>query len=946
MKSIEPIRIVYAGSPGPGHGQWRPIPDTLEARAEALADGCQAITTMSFECEPERGKPEPLRFGDLWMDFDCKEAPDLAVIAARFFIQGLAEVFGINLNMLRIFMSGRKGLHLCIPAELFGGENGHPHLPRLHRNMTDKLLGARMICNSLGMLALGQTEIPASLEQGHIHDLVDSQLYSMGKGHLLRAANIRRPDGRYKVEVSVTEFFDLPVHELLDMTKAPRKIIVPICQPSLTSLSEVYDEALLLWQATVLPADSIASLEGCEFIQHCRENAAILLEPKWFMMLRILARLGKRGFALAHEYSKLHPEYSERKTQENLQRILRDNYSATCDAVQDVFKCAKRCPVRSPLELKGRHNSQKCVAAQSFQIREDGVYYSPSQGLEDDTMFICTPLRILGRTRQHDGSGWARLVEITAPDQTKRKVHLPMKDFAGRGDVLRALLLDQGLEMPYSSKVSALLMDYLRMGAPDEVFFTCVEQLGWHGDTYVLPDEQVGAVSDTTLYFENRSENLFTVSGSLEEWQEHVGRYAEGNPLLVFLQCFALAGALLRPLNIEGFGVHICGGSSSGKTTAAIVAGSVCGGGGNTGFVRQWRSTDNALESIAASHNDSLLVMDEMGQADSDVVNNATYMLANGQGKGRLRADASMRKPYQWKVNLLSTGEMSSSEKIEESGRHRAMAGQDARTINLPISSSEGFPVFETLHGFDTAAALSDHLKQAAQRSYGSPLRAFLRCLCGAMVADKGKNIESIERTMGAFVKDQCPPDASGQVKRVAQKFGLIAAVGAFAAGNGVFLFTEEDAIDAACLCFQHWLKQRAGMGDLELAKALERIKDFFNMNSENQFSDVDALSHANPQLKGYRWKCNGEQHYLLLGPVFSQLIRGCNKAQVLEELKRMGWVVLNANGNLLETKSVNGMNKRGIVFRPCAWTGPCEPTDKAKAALRQYAHGDDDLVF
>lgn len=92
-------------------------------------------------------------------------------------------------------------------------------------------------------------------------------------------------------------------------------------------------------------------------------------------------------------------------------------------------------------------------------------------------------------------------------------------------------------------------------------------------------------------------------------------------------------GPLLEPCGLEGGGLHFFGPSSCGKTTALKVAGSVCGGGGKHGYIRQWRLTDNALEGTAATHCDNLLCLDEIGQASSRVVSEVAYMLANGQGR-------------------------------------------------------------------------------------------------------------------------------------------------------------------------------------------------------------------------------------------------------------------------------------------------------------------------
>ena len=73
-----------------------------------------------------------------------------------------------------------------------------------------------------------------------------------------------------------------------------------------------------------------------------------------------------------------------------------------------------------------------------------------------------------------------------------------------------------------------------------------------------------------------------------------------------------------------------------GKSTALIVGGSVCGGGGQNGFVQSWRATINGFEAIAELHNDGTLFLDELAQVDPHEprLKPPTY-LGNGQGKSR-----------------------------------------------------------------------------------------------------------------------------------------------------------------------------------------------------------------------------------------------------------------------------------------------------------------------
>ena len=60
--------------------------------------------------------------------------------------------------------------------------------------------------------------------------------------------------------------------------------------------------------------------------------------------------------------------------------------------------------------------------------------------------------------------------------------------------------------------------------------------------------------------------------------------------------CAAFAAPLLHHTRSESGGYHFVGPSSTGKSTALIVAGSVWGGGGTGGYVRSWRTTANGLE--------------------------------------------------------------------------------------------------------------------------------------------------------------------------------------------------------------------------------------------------------------------------------------------------------------------------------------------------------------
>ena len=102
--------------------------------------------------------------------------------------------------------------------------------------------------------------------------------------------------------------------------------------------------------------------------------------------------------------------------------------------------------------------------------------------------------------------------------------------------------------------------------------------------------------------------------------------------MLFSISC-AAAGPLLELAGAEGGGFHLRGPSSCGKTTLLHAAASFYGPPADV--VRSWRSTSNALEGIAALHNDCTLMLDELSQMASGDAAEASYMLANGAGKSR-----------------------------------------------------------------------------------------------------------------------------------------------------------------------------------------------------------------------------------------------------------------------------------------------------------------------
>lgn len=565
--------------------------------------------------------------------------------------------------------------------------------------------------------------------------------------------------------------------------------------------------------------------------------------------------------------------------------------------------------------VKSKQNAENALG-NSFSLRESGVWFLAENSGSPEWEWVCSPLHFLARTRNVDGQEWGCLLEVLDSEGRVHRWAMPSRLMAGNGDGYRSELLALGLRIAPGLKGKQRLDLYLST-AKVERFARCVERIGWQGNAFVLPDEVYGEMAGELIVPQGiPSEHPFRQKGSLKDWQESVGRVCAGNSRLVLAVCTALAAPLLEPLGQESGGLHIVGGSSLGKTTALRVAGSVCGGGPG-GFIKQWRATDNGLESIAAAHCDGLLCLDEMGQAGAKVVSEVAYMLANGQGKGRASRDGQARKVHSWRLLFLSTGEITLADKVAEDGRSRPKAGQAVRVVDIPADAGAGFGLFETLHGCGSADMFARQLKELSNNYYGTPLRAFLQSL----TADRDKLTRQAQEVMHIFEADHCPKGADGQVRRVCGRFALVAAAGELGVILGVLPWPTGEASQAAAKCFRAWVEQRGGTGAAEVTTGLEQVRRFFQAHGAARFEDLDAKEpRAVNNRAGYRRRENGEDVFLVFPEVFRQEICvGCNHKMLASELIRGG---LMEAQHPHQTKKLRNPEGRFYVVRGSVLSG------------------------
>jgi uncharacterized protein (DUF927 family) len=366
----------------------------------------------------------------------------------------------------------------------------------------------------------------------------------------------------------------------------------------------------------------------------------------------------------------------------------------------------------------------------------------------------------------------------------------------------------------------------------------------------------------------------------------------------------AFAGPLADVAGEESGGIHLRGGSSSGKTTALKVAASVWGD--PNSYPRLWRATANGLEGLAALHNDGLLILDELSQIDPREAGEAAYLLANGQGKARASRTGAARQAARWRLLFLSAGEESLTALMARAGR-TANAGQEIRLADIDADAGQGMGAFETLHEHPSPAALALSIKDAAIRFHGTAGVAWLR----SIVDDRPTLPDTIENGIKGFVSDVVPANSSGQVLRVARRFALVAVAGELATHYGITGWEAGEAMQAGRQCFASWLESFGGTGNREERNILSQVRAFFEAHGASRFEDIHATGDQRVINRAgfYRAGANGEREFLVLPEAFRrELCQGFHVPTATKSLLDAGWLEPGRDGKTAQKPRIPGM--------------------------------------
>lgn len=490
-----------------------------------------------------------------------------------------------------------------------------------------------------------------------------------------------------------------------------------------------------------------------------------------------------------------------------------------------------------------------------YRLQKDGLYILSG----DQRQRVGGWIQVMARTRLTDRRhGHGVLLEWQNFDGVKLREVVYARDLnSDNARQVRDMLVDSGYPLTPGqaswSRLQHYLLEQMALAEPA----TVVDRTGWHGPIFATSGWTAGRADEQHFFVGQLSTSpLLQESGSLQDWQNQVGKLCDGNPLAILSVGVALAAPLLKHAGLENGAFHLGGNSSTGKTTLLQVAASVCGA---PTFVRNWVATANGLAAVAAEHNDMALMLDEIGMARPEDVDVAVYHIMNGASKLRANISGGLAAQTHWRTLALSSGEVWLSEVFQEIGKS-VKAGQENRLVEIPIFGK--FGAFNELHGFSSSQEFVDALKSRTKHYYGTLFRYWIERLA----EDVDELPNHIQSEVARLTEQWKTPHMASQVVRVIRRFALITAALCLACRNYLLPWTEAESVRAVHQVVGVWLQSRGHLFNSEEYRLLTRLREAI-YKWHYRLADIERGDYG--KTAGFRRKVNGERQWLILKDVF-----------------------------------------------------------------------------
>lgn len=460
---------------------WIPVA-AENAERTALNDGGVRLTVLATSAMlggiDGTAAPKDLKYhGPLYFDIDHGDDLPLAIAAGNKLVAKLIEEYEMEERDIEIFLSGKKGLHVFIQPHHFNFTRSVLRLPKVYLEMAKHLYVSGM----------------------------DMQVYSTRNA--FRLPNVKRDDGRYRVQVTAKELRELTHERYLELTSEPRNSFRPPMPSNkvYTQLAVLFEQAMEQARKAERPVSDSArvfapmlrqqfasELPPC--IHHLAEGRRA--ETRSFNEVAVqvaifAARLTPDGLGTFEPmFTRIADNQSStsyatpRQRQEHMEgqyNYMRhtDSYEFSCNAMRSVLKTrvCSECPIEATKVVETPEDAARVVA---LEARPDGYFDTSGKSPRRLSTFRMHPDYVFNET-QEDGQvrRMGTVVRVESGGSTVGSILLDETAWTNRSAFLRALG-GVGNVSFFGTETDIQKLKFVTMSDPDLPERTLVHEMGLH----------------------------------------------------------------------------------------------------------------------------------------------------------------------------------------------------------------------------------------------------------------------------------------------------------------------------------------------------------------------------------------------------------------------------------------------------------------------------------
>ena len=413
----------------------------------------------------------------------------------------------------------------------------------------------------------------------------------------------------------------------------------------------------------------------------------------------------------------------------------------------------------------------------------------------------------------------------------------------------------------------------------------------------------------------NSEQKLMQPSCDVQTWNDHIGKYLKGNPIILIVVLAALASAMHRAFNLPRLILIIVGQSSQGKTTVQQVAQSARE---QAREIENCAGTANGIRARLEQNQDCPAFLDELHLAENlDGLVKLIFLVGNSASRKTSAADQKVHEAPPLTCGLIAASEKTLAE-IVATSRTTLTEGISARLLEVVVSGKNG--IFHKIPEGLTPKQFSDHLKTACEAYYGA--------VWDAWVSGLSRNHEKIAVRLPAKLQEvEAELCSELQITdrvttRMVRGLAVWVCAGHAALKMKLLQVTRSEIIDAAKLVLkEHVARQKHGTTPIG-EKVIQAVRNLIDRNA-NRFPSLSMFGRTEQGgIYGYT-KGDGEDRlFLFLPGVFEELVGAQFGTQMAtQKLFDAGYLIADSEGfqrqfRLPQSGQVKGMRKRFYAIK------------------------------